>query len=206
MFFCTSVKITSTMKKLFPLFALLLASCAGNQQANNETAAPAEEEVAYVDTLAANHPEYLPEIAVGAEAPNFTANDTLGQSISLTDFAGKWVVVDFWASWCGDCRREMPEVEQIYAEYADKQIKEADVQFLSYSFDRDESNWKNYLRSNNMPWPQISTLQPKWHDIQVSQDYGINWIPAFILISPDGKVAGKAITAKGLRQLIKDQK
>lgn len=196
------------MKKLFfSLAALLLCACSGNnnQSATSSEPATVEEEV-YVDTLAVNHPEYLPNIALDTIAPNFAAPDTLGNVVNLTDFQGKWIVVDFWASWCGDCRREMPEVEQIYAEYADKQIKEADVQFLSYSFDRDENNWKNYLRSNNMPWPQISTLQPKWHDIQVSQDYGINWIPAFILISPDGKVAGKAITAKGLRQLIKDQK
>lgn len=192
------------MKIFFPIVALLLASCAGNQQANNETAAPAEEEVAYVDTLAANHPEYLPEIAVGAEAPNFTANDTLGQAISLTDFAGKWVVVDFWASWCGDCRREMPEVIELFNELNGQQFKGADVQFLSHSFDRAEENWKNYLRANEMPWPQISTLEPKWKDIAVTQAYGLHWIPAFILVSPEGKISGKAITAKGFRQVIKD--
>ena len=192
------------MKKIFPLFALLLASCAGNQQANNETAAPAEEEVAYVDTLAANHPEYLPEIAVGSEAPNFSAPDTLGQVVNLSDFAGKWVVVDFWASWCGDCRREMPEVQELFAELNGQQIKGADIQFLSHSFDRAEENWKNYLRANEMPWPQISTLEPKWKDIAVTQAYGLHWIPAFIVVSPEGEIAGKAITAKGLRQVIKD--
>ena len=195
------------MKKLFPIIALaLLASCTAKQQQaeSAESAEPVAAEEVYVDTLAANHPEYLPTIELNAEAPNFAAKDTLGQEIALADFAGKWVVIDFWASWCGDCRREMPEVEQIFAEYNGKKIKEADVQFLSMSFDRAEENWKSYLQKANMPWPQISTLEPKWKEIPATQAYGLNWIPAFILVSPDGKVTGKAITAKGLRQAIKD--
>ena len=192
-------------KFFFPIFALFLASCTSGQQAKeNPAPAEAEAEVAYVDTLAANHPEYLPEIEVGAVAPDFAANDTLGQTIRLSDFAGKWVVVDFWASWCGDCRREMPEVIELFGEYDGQQIKGADIQFLSHSFDRAAENWKTYLNKENMPWPQISTLEPKWKDIQVTNDYGLHWIPAFIVISPDGKVAGKAITAKGLRQVLKD--
>ena len=196
-----------TPSTLLLLTTLLLASCSqtGNNAANTDNTGDSTE-VPYVDTLALNHPEYLPTIPLDTIAPDICAPDTAGNVISLSDFAGRYVVVDFWASWCGDCRREAPIFADVYAEWNSRQINGADIQFLSYSFDRDENNWKNYLRSNNMPWPQISTLQPKWHDIQVSQDYGINWIPAFILISPDGKVAGKAITAKGLRQLIKDQK
>lgn len=190
------------MKKFFPIVALLLASCAGNQQAKNEATWVEATEVEYVDTLATNHPEYLPEIKLDTIAPNFTANDTLGQAISLSDFAGKWVIVDFWASWCGDCRREMPEVIELFNELNGQQIKGADVQFLSHSFDRAEENWKNYLRANEMPWPQISTLEPKWKDIAVTQAYGLHWIPAFIVVSPEGKVAAKAITAKGLRAAI----
>ena len=159
----------------------------------------------YVDTLAAIHPEYLPNIPLGAVAPEISAPDTLGNIVNLSDFKGKYVVVDFWATWCGDCRHEMPGFKKLYDELNGSKLKDADIQFLSYSFDRDSARWKEFICKERLSWPQISTLQPKWHDIPVTQAYGINWIPAFLLISPDGKVVGKAITAEGLRKLISDE-
>lgn len=184
-----------------------LSACSGNaNKAGGESASSETVNVErYVDSLAVAHPEYLPVVELGTIAPDFAAPDTLGNTISLSDFKGKYVVVDFWASWCGDCRREVPIFHEIYNTYKDKLISGAEIQFLSYSFDRDETAWKNYLRKAEMPWPQISTLQPKWKDIEVTKAYGLNWVPAFMLIGPDGTVLGKAITAKGLEQCIKDQ-
>lgn len=189
---------------------MAFASCSGNAaktgDSTNESApVTANATEYYVDTLAVNHPEYLPAVNVGDMAPEFAAPDTLGNTIALSNYKGKYVVVDFWASWCGDCRREIPELIEIYNKYKDTQINGVGFQFLSFSFDRDEAAWKGYLNKVNMPWPQISTLQPKWKDIEVTKAYGLNWVPAFLLVSPDGKVAGKAITAKGLEQIIKDQ-
>lgn len=183
---------------------LLLVSC-GKQENTTETPSAVASEVRYVDTLAANHPEYLPSVPLDTIAPDICAPDTSGNLISLADFKGRYVVVDFWASWCGDCRREAPVFADVYAEWKDRQIGGAEVQFLGYSFDREEERWKNYLRDAAYPWPQISTLQPKWHDIPVTQAYGLHWIPAFLLISPDGKIVGKAITAEGIRQALKDR-
>ena len=159
----------------------------------------------YVDTLAASHPEYLPEIAVGAEAPEISAPDTLGHVIRLSDYRGQYVAVDFWATWCGDCRRETPAFKRLYDDMKDATVNGARVQFLSYSFDRDASRWKSYVIKQGFTWPQVSTLQANWHDIPVTGAYGLHWIPAFLLITPDGKVAGKAITAEGLRQLLVDE-
>jgi len=184
-------------KSIFILSLLLAVSSVGWAEETNNTA-----NEKYVDTLAISHPEYLPQIAIGAVAPDFSAPDTLGNIINLSDFKGKYVVIDFWASWCGDCRRETPGFKKLYEDMQGKQINGADVQFLSYSFDRDAARWKAFVQKENLSWPQLSTLQPKWHDIPVTKEYGLSWIPAFILVSPDGKIAGKAITAEGIREVI----
>ncbi len=188
------------------IFCLIAsASCSNNRnndQSNNET--PSIED-RYVDSLAANHPEYLPELPLDTIAPEISAPDTLGQIVRLSDYKGKYVVIDFYASWCGDCRREAPELKLVYDEYLDKQIKGAEIQFLGYSFDKDKEAWLKYMRQEGFPWPQCSTLEPKWHDNPASQAYRLHWIPAFLLINPEGKICGKAITAAGLRQVIKDE-
>ena len=180
--------------------ALLLAACAGSNQGGQPQAdKAAAAETLSVDTLAANHPEYLPEIPLDTLAPDFAAPDTLGQVVRLSDYRGKYVLLDFWASWCGDCRREIPQLKQYYEEVATTTLQGAPVQFLSLSFDYKAEQWKPYLAKEQLPWPQISTLEPKWHDNPVTQAYRLHWIPAFLVIDPEGKVVGKAITVQGLR-------
>ncbi len=197
------------MKKIIlslaPICLTILASCSGNKNNTQSSDEPTHAEVRYVDTLASNHPEYLPELPLDTIAPEISAPDTLGQIIRLSDYKGKYVVIDFYASWCGDCRREAPELKQVYEEYVGKQVKGHDIQFLGYSFDKDNEAWRKYMHKENFPWPQCSTLEPKWHDNPASHAYRLHWIPAFLLISPEGKVCGKAITAAGLRQVIKDE-
>ncbi len=189
------------MKKLLLLaiIAGAIISCAGKQSNNTQEAAPA-----YVDSLALNHPEYLPGIPLDTIAPEVSAPDTLGNTLNLSQYKGSYVVVDFWATWCGDCRKETPELKKLYAELGGKMADGTPVEFLGYSFDRDSTAWKDYLKKEEMPWPQISTLQPRWKEIEITRLYQINWIPAFIVISPEGTVLAKAITANGLRQELKN--
>lgn len=156
----------------------------------------------YYDTLAEEHPEYLPGLEINKTAPDFSAPDVNGNTVRLSDYRGKMVILDFWATWCIDCRREMPEFKKLYEEFNGKKIDAFDLQFISYSFDRDEQAWRHYVLDNRLDWVHVCTLQPKWKDIATTQDYKLHWIPAFIVIAPDGKVITKCITVASLRQML----
>lgn len=154
--------------------------------------------MAQTDTLTSRHPEYLPNMAYGEQAPDFTAADTLGNKTSLSDYRGKYVVLDFWATWCGDCRREIPGLKAFYNETKGVKINNTEVQWLSLSFDYKEQQWRDFLRKEQFPWPQISSLKSTRED-PTFKNFKLRWIPAFFILDPDGKVVGKAITTQGLR-------
>lgn len=155
------------------------------------------------DTLTARHPEYLPGLAVGAQAPEIVAKDTLGHELKLSDFRGKYVVLDFWATWCGDCRREIPGLRALYAETHDRKIGEKSIQWLGFSFDDKEPVWRDFLRREQLPWPQVSNLKRTRQD-PTFQAYELHWIPALLVLDPEGKIIGKAITAEGLRRCLEE--
>lgn len=150
-----------------------------------------------IDTLTTNHPEYLPTLQIGTAAPDIVANDTIGTEIKLSSFRGQYVILDFWATWCGDCRRETPALKELFAKEEYKTIAGKAVQWIGFSFDDNAQSWKNYLTKNQLPWPQISNLLRTRQD-PTFKAYELHWIPAFFIIDPEGKIAGKAITALGL--------
>lgn len=167
---------------------IIFCSCGQNRGAKN---APKTEEFP-LDSLEI---KYNPSLEKGASAPEFELPDTLGNVLSLKNFRGKYLVIDFWASWCGDCRREIPEVKALYEDWKDAKINDAPVQFLSVSFDHDAESWKNILRKEQFAWPQVSNLI-KYRGNPVAAAYGIHWIPSMVIVAPDGSIAGVAITAK----------
>ena len=184
------------MKQLSSLITILLltASVSFAQEkklGENEPFVPTAEELA----------KYLPELKGGDAAPSLAAPDTLGNTVSLADYRGSYVIVDFWATWCGDCRREIPGLKALYEEYADTKINGAALQWLSFSFDFNATAWKNMLRKENFPWPQISNLKRTREDPTFA-NWKLRWIPAFFIIAPDGVIAATAITADGLRSEI----
>ena len=114
----------------------------------------------------------------GTPAPEFVLNDINGNSVKMSQFRGKTVVLIFWASWCPDCRAEVPALKELQAKTdPDK------VVFVSISSDRTVEAWKKYVAENEMGGVQLYKDKSK-----VSEDYHVKWIPSQYVIGPDGKV------------------
>ena len=134
---------------------------------------------------------------VGAMAPVFTQNDVNGNPVSLTDFRGQYVLLDFWASWCGPCRAENPRVKQMYNLYKDKGFT-----VLGVSLDRPNAKdaWLAAIKSDGLEWTQVSDLQ-FWNN-QAAVLYGLKSIPQNFLIDPTGKIIAKNLHGEELTQFL----
>lgn len=133
--------------------------------------------------------------AIGKVAPEFTQNDTLGKPVALKDFRGKYVLVDFWASWCVPCRKENPAVVKAFHEYSNKNFT-----ILSVSLDRPgaQDKWLQAIHDDGLTWTHVSDLN--WWSNAVSKLYDIHSIPANYLLGPDGTILAKNLRGEALEQ------
>ena len=129
--------------------------------------------------------------AVGAEALDFTQTDTSGKPVSLSSFRGKYVLVDFWASWCKPCRMENPNVLAAY-----ERFKAKNFTVLGVSLDRSRDAWIKAIQEDRLVWSQVSDL--KFWNNAVAQQYKIQQIPQNFLIDPNGKIVGKNLRGADL--------
>lgn len=137
--------------------------------------------------------------AIGKPALEFTQNDTAGKPVSLSSFKGKYVLLDFWASWCGPCRAENPNVVAAYNKYHGKGFE-----ILSVSLDRpnDRDKWLAAVYADHLTWTHVSDLQ-FWGNA-VAKEYGINSIPQNFLIDPQGNIVGKSLRGDDLEKKLAD--
>ena len=122
-------------------------------------------------------------VKAGTAAPDFKMKTPEGKTIQLSKFAkGKTVVLDFWASWCPDCRKDAPEVVRMYEVY-----RQYGVEFIGVSMDTDVEAWKKAIGKFGIRYPQVSELKI-FKETDIAKAYGVNWIPSMVVVGPDGQV------------------
>ena len=170
-----------------------------------------EQDLAFADEMGAVYKKNLPNsqytkqleaklnkprpVGEGSQAPDIKLPSPDGKEIALSSLRGKYVLIDFWASWCGPCRKENPNVVRLYNQYKNKNFE-----IYGVSLDQSKDKWVNAIAADNLTWLHVSDLKG-WQS-SAGQLYGVNSIPATFLIDPQGKVIAKNLRGKALEDKV----
>ena len=132
---------------------------------------------------------------VGKPFPDFDETDVAGKPVSLANYKGKVVLIDFWATWCGPCKGELPNVQKVYGKYHDQGFE-----IVGVSLDSDKGKLESFTSQHNMPWQQFFDGQG-WKN-KLAVKYGIESIPATFLVDGDGKVIGRGLRGEALETAV----
>jgi peroxiredoxin len=139
----------------------------------------------------------MEKVQVGSIAPDFTLPDVDGNPVSLSSFRGKYVLVDFWAAWCPDCRKENPNIVAAWEKYKDKNFA-----VLGVSLDRKRDQWLAAIEKDGLKWTQVSDL--KYWSSDAAVLYCIRWIPMSFLIDPEGKIVAIGLEGEELHNKLEE--
>ncbi len=164
------------MKQLFFMLVCLMA--AANVNAKD------------VDSLYAK--DLLP---IGTEAPLIPHDNSLSKDFNTK---GHYTVLDFWATWCPDCRRDIPVMKDIV-----KEFRSSRIHFMGVSFDTDSATLNRFTEKNEIQWAQYCEYR-KWKETQISKDFNIKWIPTYYILDPDRKVCFTTVDINRLRKKLEE--
>jgi thiol-disulfide isomerase/thioredoxin len=133
---------------------------------------------------------------VGKTVPDLVMPDLNGKDLSISSFRGKYLLIDFWASWCGPCRMENPNVVKAYNDFKGKNFI-----ILGVSLDKDKDSWKKAIGQDHLSWPQMSDL--KYWNSQAVETFGFQGIPFNVLVDPSGKVIAQELRGDDLTAKLK---
>lgn len=144
----------------------------------------------YYDALVDRYNK-LENVAVGQIAPDFELSDPDGNLVKLSSLRGKYILMDFWASWCGPCRKENPNVVALYKQYNNKNFD-----IIGISLDKDKDKWLEAIEADGLAWNHVSDL--KYWDSMAADLYAVSGIPHTILLDPAGKIIAKDLRGDAL--------
>jgi peroxiredoxin len=166
-----------------------------------------EEDFAFADSMTALFEKSMPEspytkalatklgalrnVTVGNAAPDISLPNPEGKSVSLSSLRGKYVLIDFWASWCGPCRQENPNVVRMYQKYKDKGFE-----IFGVSLDESREKWLKAIAMDKLTWPHVSDL--KGWSSAAAQLYNVQAIPQTLLLDKEGRIIAKNLRGKAL--------
>ena len=134
-------------------------------------------------------------LAEGQEAPEINLPDVNGNDLALSSLRGKVVLIDFWASWCGPCRKEMPNVVKAYTKFKDKGFE-----IYGISLDQTKEKWLEAIKADGITWPQVSDL--KYWECEAARLYNVQGIPFTVLLDKEGKILAKNLRGEDLEKAI----
>jgi len=140
--------------------------------------------------------EATQSVEIGNPAPDFTAKNLKEEAVSLNSFRGKYVLLDFWASWCGPCRKENPNVLKAYNAYKSKNFT-----VIGFSIDSSKSAWEKAVVQDGLPWTQLSGFGFSGDSLPANL-YGISAIPSNFLIDPEGKIIATDLRGEELEKAL----